>query len=102
MRDRYIDSNPEPEAASRNDIESDILEQVRDEIREAMLLHAPHSWKQNRREAVEEGVLAESRMILEALSTSELRSAGALRTHIGRAIDETKRLIRQGGVKTTP
>lgn len=101
MRDRHINSNPEPEAASRSEIESDVLQQVRDEVQEAILLHAPQSWKQKRREAVEESVLAETQMILDALSTKELGSMGALRSHIGRAIDETKRLIRQGGVRTT-
>ena len=60
MRDRHIYSNPEPEAASRSEIETDILQQVRDEIREAILVHASESWKQDRREAVEESVLAET------------------------------------------
>jgi hypothetical protein len=101
MRDRHINSNPEPKAPSRGEIESDILQQVRDEVWEAIVLHAPQSWSQARREAVEESVLAETRLVLDALSTNELRSSGALRSHIGRAIDETKRLIRQGGVRTT-
>lgn len=100
MRDRRIYSNQEPEAASRHEIESEIIQQVREEVQQAILLHAPQSWKQDRREAVEESVLAETRVILDALSTNELGSTGALRTHIGRAIAETKRLIRQGGVKT--
>ena len=101
MRDRHIYFNPEPDAASRHEIESDILQQVREEVQDAILFHAPQSWKQDRREAVEESLLAETRMILDALSTNELGSTGALRFHIGRAIDETKRLIRQGGVRTT-
>jgi|SRR5271165_5682267 len=101
MRDGRIYSNPEPKAAIRHEIESEILQQVRETVQEAILLHAPHSWKQDRREAVEESVLAETRMILDALSTNELASTGALRTHIGRAIDEMKRLIRRGGVRTT-
>jgi len=101
MRDRRIYSNPEPEAASRSEIESEILQQVREEVQEAILLHAPQSWTQAKREAVEESVLAESRLVIEALSTNELGSTSALRSHIGRAIDETKRLIRQGGVRTT-
>jgi hypothetical protein len=100
MKDRHIYSNPEPEAARRHEIETEIIQQVREEVQEAILLHAPQSWKQDRREAVEENVLAESRMILDALSTNELGSTGALRSHIGRAIDEAKRLIRYGGVKT--
>jgi hypothetical protein len=101
MRDRHINSNPEPEAASRSEIESEILQQVREELQEAILLYAPQSWKQDKRDAVEQSVLGETQMILDALSTNELGSTGALRSHIGRAIDETKRLIRQGGVRTT-
>jgi hypothetical protein len=85
-------------SASRSEFESDILQQVRSEVQEAILLTVPKSWSREKCEAVEESVVAESRMILDALSTSELQSAGALRMHIGRAIAETKRLVHQGGV----
>lgn len=91
----------EATAPSRSEIESDILQHVRNEIQEAIHLYTPESWSQERREAVEESALADTRMILDALSINELQSAGALRTHIGRSIAETKRLIHQGGVRTT-
>jgi hypothetical protein len=88
-------------STTRGDIEEDILEQVGNEIQETIFLHAPQSWSQKKRDALEESVLAETRMILDSLSTTELQSAGALRMHIGRVIAETKRLIHQGGVRTT-
>jgi hypothetical protein len=89
----------ETKSVSRSEIESDILQQVRYEIQEAILLTAPEAWPRDACEAVEEAVLAETRMILDALSATELQSAGALRIHIGRAIAETKRLVHLGGVR---
>lgn len=86
---------------ARDEIEADVIQQVTEEVQEIILHHAPESWSQERREAVEECVLADTRMILDALSTGELQSSGALRTHIGRAMSEAKRLIHQGGVRTT-
>lgn len=86
-------------SASRSEFESDILQQVRCEVQEAILLTAPKSWSREKCEAVEESVVAESRMILDALSTSELQSSRALQSHISRAIAETKRLIHSGGAR---
>lgn len=88
-------------SVSRSEFESDILQQVRCEVQETILLTAPKSWSREKCEAVEQSVLAETQMILDALSSTELQSAGALRMHIGRAIAETKRLVHQGGVRTT-
>jgi hypothetical protein len=93
-------SNPtETTLVGRNEFESDILQQVRHEVQEVILSNAPESWSREKREAVEETVLADTRMILDALSTTELQSVGALRTHNSRVIAETKRLIQQGGVR---
>jgi hypothetical protein len=75
------------------------MEQVRYQVQEAIFLTAPESWSRETREAVEETVLAETRMILDALSATELQSAGALQSHISRAIAETKRLVHVGGVR---
>lgn len=80
-------------------MESDILQQVRNEVQEALLFHAPTTWADERLEAVEERILDHTRLVLAALSMNELRSAGALRTHIAQAGADTKRLIRCGGLK---
>ena len=53
-------------------------------------------WSRENREAVEETVLAETRMILDALSSTELQSGAALQSHISRAIAQTKRLVHSG------
>jgi arabinogalactan endo-1,4-beta-galactosidase len=82
----------------REEIESDIIDQVRNEIEDALLQNAPNSWSDERCEAVEEHVLDHTRLVLAALSTKEIQSAGALQAHIVQAIAETKRIIRMGGV----
>jgi hypothetical protein len=84
---------------TRGEFESDIMQQVRYEVQEAILLTAPDSWSRENGEAVEEAVLAETRMILDALSSTELQSAAALQSHISRAIAETKRLVHSGGAR---
>ena len=89
----------ENQIITRGEVESDIMQQVRYEVQEAILLTAPDSWSHENRDAVEETVLAETRMTLDALSATELQSAGALPSHISRAIAETKRLIHVGGVR---
>jgi len=100
MANDFLFQDPvETTSVSRSEFESNILQDVRYEVQEAIIRSAPESWSQERREAVEESVLSESRMILDALSTIELQSAGALQTHIGRAIAEAKRLVHLGGVR---
>jgi hypothetical protein len=95
QQDILLEATP----ASRSELESDVLQQVRDEVQEAILIHSPQSWTQERRYAIEESLLADTGMILDALSITELQSAGALRTHIGRAIAGAKRLVHLGGVR---
>ena len=97
MDDILLPEPIESISASRSEFESDILQQVRSEVHDTILLAAPKSWSREGRDAVEESVLAETRMILDALTGTELQSAGALRIHIGRAIAEVTRLVRSGG-----
>jgi hypothetical protein len=84
--------------AVRDESQADILQQVQNEIEETLSQHAPQSWSEEQFEDVQEDVLDHTRMVLDALSMTELQSAGALRTHVAQAIAETKRLIHQGGV----
>ena len=84
---------------TRKTIESDILQQVRNEVQEALLHHASLKWPDRRLVAIEDKVLDNTKMALAALSTDTLRSAGALRTHIAEAVAQTKRLIRAGRSK---
>ena len=79
---------------TRHKVEPDILHQVRNEVQEALLLHAPLKWPDERLEVIEEKVLDHTKMVLAGLSTNQLRSPGALRTHIRQAVAQTKRLIR--------
>ena len=90
----------EDTSTTRTEIEADILQQVQNEIEEVLLLHAPTTWADERLEAIEQKVLDHTRLVMEALSTNELRSPGALRTHIAQAVADAKRIIRQGGLGT--
>jgi hypothetical protein len=53
----------ETNSASRSEFESDILNRGRSEVQEAILHTAPESWSRDRCEAVEEAVLADTRLI---------------------------------------
>jgi hypothetical protein len=85
----------------RDRLEFDVLEQVQNEIEEALLLYAPSTWNDNYLDEIVKKILDNTKMVLAALSTSELQSAGALRSHIAQAVSDTKRRIHQGGVWTT-
>ncbi len=101
MRDRRTTTNQNQKAtfASRSEMESDILHQVRNAAQEVLLHHAPLKWPDERLEVIEEIVLDHTKIDLAALSTNELRSPGALRTYIAQAVADTKRLIRNGGTE---
>lgn len=88
----------EDTTVTRGEIEAFILQQIQNEIRDAILLNAPESWSQEKRDAVADSVMDNTRLVLAALSTNELQSAGALRSHIAQVIADTKRIIHQGGV----
>ncbi len=81
---------------SRDQIEADIIQQVGNATEEALLLHAPVNWPNERLDEIEEEVLAHTRLVLDSLSASELQSEGALAAHIDQAVAETRRLIRSG------
>jgi hypothetical protein len=87
----------ENQPTTRAELESDVLDQITGEVRQAILFHSPQSWTQKSRDAVEASVLDHSRLVLDALSTQELQSEGALQSHIAQAVADTKRIIRQGG-----
>ena len=81
---------------TRNQLEADIVQQIQNDVQEALLLHAPTTWSDERLDHIEQQVLDHTRLVLDALSTVELQSEGALRTHIGQAVADTKRILRQG------
>jgi len=83
----------------RDQLEAASLQQISNEVEDTLLMQAPEDWSDEQCEGVEERVLDHTRLVLSALSTLELRSSGALRTHICQAIAETKRLIHLGGVQ---
>jgi hypothetical protein len=81
----------------RDQLESDIIQQVRNEVQETLLLHAPDLWADERLDVIEQKVLDNTRIVLASLSIDGLRSPGALQNRIVHALTETKRLIRGGG-----
>ncbi len=102
MKQRKLKTTPEKDDVitnrqdSRPKNESDILHQVRNEVQETLLLHGLLKWPDGRLEAIEEKVLDNTKVILTGLSTDKLWSPGTLQTHIGQAVADTKRLIRNG------
>jgi hypothetical protein len=81
---------------TRDQLESDIVQQVQNEVDDTLLMHAPTTWSDERLDGIEKQVLDHTQLVLDALSTSELQSQGALKTHIVHAIAETKRMIWMG------
>jgi hypothetical protein len=77
----------------REAVTADIIERVRSAIRDE-LLFAPASLTDKDRESIEDEILTHSRMVVDALSTDEMKSEGALLSHIAKARWDTNRLIR--------
>jgi hypothetical protein len=77
----------------RQEIEADLLQQVRNEVEDAILLYAPLRWSDERCEEVEEDVMTGTKTAVSASSTQELRSTQALQHHIKTAVAETKRRL---------
>ena len=76
-------------------IEDDILQQVGHEVQEALLMYAPEQWTDEDLDAIEEKVTKHTRLVMAALTTDEIQSAGALRRHIANAIADAKKLIHE-------
>ena len=89
---------PETNTNTREQFEADIVQQIRNEVQETLLLHAPAKWTDERSGCGKKRSRPQPSR-LAALSTAELQSAGALQRHISQAIAETKRVIRQGGAR---
>ena len=101
MRDRQTTTHQEPKAtpAGRRKIVADILQQVRNEVQQTLLLDAPESWADEQLDQIEKQVLEDTRFSLAAVTTDELQSGSALRIHTTRAVAETLSLIQS--VKTS-
>ena len=78
----------------RKTLTADVIERVQSAIQEE-LEAAPQSLTEERREAIEEQVLAHTRLLLDALSVDEMLSEGALFSHIANARFDVSRLIHQ-------
>jgi hypothetical protein len=77
----------------RDTLTAGIIEQVRNAIQEE-LAFAPQSLTDQSREEIENEVLTHSRMVVDALSTEEMTSEGALLSHIANARCDTVRYMR--------
>jgi hypothetical protein len=80
-------------AAIRSGFESDLMQQVRNEVQDTILFHAPQNWSDERCEDVENTVMNETRTVVSALSTQELRSSTALQHNINTAVAETMKRL---------
>ena len=77
----------------REQWESDVVQQVRNEVQETILLHSPGNWSNEQCEKIEESIMAHTKNVVSALATSELMSADALKDQIETAVAKTKLLI---------
>ena len=73
---------------------ADIIERVQSAIRDE-LMFAPSSLTDEDRAAIEDQLLSHTRLIVDALSTEEMNSEGALLSHIANARWDATRLIRE-------
>jgi hypothetical protein len=74
---------------------TDIVQQVENELDDTLSMHAPLHWQDVELDAIAAEAVAHTRLVLEALSATELQSPGALDRHIAQAVAETKRLIHE-------
>jgi S-adenosylmethionine:diacylglycerol 3-amino-3-carboxypropyl transferase len=77
----------------RQELTDDIIEQVREAVREEMA-DAPESFSPETLEGIEDSVLAQTQLVVDALSFEEMQSEGGLLSHLANARVETNRLIR--------
>ena len=85
--------NPKTKPNFRDRLESGILQRVQNDIQETLLLQAPEAWADERLDQIEKLVLDGTRASVAGSTIEELRSDGALRTHITQAVAETRSLI---------
>src|SRR5580704_13287691 len=76
----------------RKEMTDDIIQQVRDAVREE-LADAAVAFRREELDDIEESLLAHTRLVMDALSSDEMQSEGALLGHIANARLETNRLI---------
>jgi len=98
MKQRKLKTTPEDDAIItgrhfRGEIEADIVQQAQNEIDDVLLLQAPTTWSDERLDQIEMLVLDGTRTSVAGSTIEELRSGGALRTHITQAVAETRSLI---------
>jgi hypothetical protein len=87
-------NNPVEHQRRRKEITDDIVQRVREAVREE-LADAPESFRREELENIEENVLAHTQQVVDALSIEEMGSEGALLSHVANARWETTRLIRE-------
>jgi hypothetical protein len=80
----------------------DIVQQIRNEVDDTLLIHAPDEWPDEELDDIEAKVLDQTRVALEALSAKEIQSPGTLDRHIAQAVTEAKRLIDARLITQTP
>jgi len=83
----------------RNQFAFDILQQVKNEVQETLLLHAPTTWPDERLDLIEQQVMDRTRLTLDTLNIDEIQSADAFQFVMTKAVAKTKHLIRVGGVR---
>jgi hypothetical protein len=90
-----VSENQVPKTKSQRELlTEDILDQVSRAIHEELQSASPSPTETNRTEIVAE-ILVHSNLVMNAASTAELTSEGALLSHIRQSRSDAQRLIRE-------
>jgi len=80
---------------SKTQLFDDLLQQVRNGIDEALLIHAPEHWRDEDCDSIEKQALESTRRVLAEFGVRELKSIRALPALRAIAAAQTMRLIEQ-------
>ena len=78
----------------------DFTQQAQNEIQDSLSQHSPDHWENEELDKIEAEVLDRTRLVLEALSATELNSQDALDQNIEQSVAEAKHLIHLLGGKS--
>lgn len=87
-------NSPTDRLRQRKEMTADILERVQGAVREE-LDGAPQAINAKDQEEIERMILNHTQLVVDALSTEEMGSEGALLSHIANARTDTNRQIRE-------
>lgn len=84
----------------REELTAELLDRVREAVREELGDAPPESLKAEELEHIEQSILTDTQLIVDAASLDELTSEGALLRHVANTRSDIQRLIRDRHPRT--